>query len=97
MDLRRFILVGTVSVSMGSSCCFATIPYGSVTPGIPVLGPTAAPPTIVTGKEYSHDRDHIATAAGVAFDAQHVVPWDGSGGVGIGGPSFHGHPPQLHA
>jgi hypothetical protein len=56
-------------------------PYGSV-PIIPTFtGPGIIKPASVFGKEYSHDLD--LNAAGL-LDAQQVIAWDGSGGVGDG-------------
>ena len=62
---------------------WATIPYGGVTPGIPSgLDDTSiAIPSIVSGKEYSHDLDMNITPAP---DPEQVIAWDGSGGVADG-------------
>ncbi len=65
-----------------SSAAFATIPYGSLANGTPGgLGPDLAPPSIVPGKEYSHDQDHQITAAGTSLSPEQIVAWDGQGGV----------------
>lgn len=66
-----FNLAPTVSAS----------PYGSVMSIAHQLGPGIIPPKNVIGKEYSHDLD--LNAAGL-LDAQRVIAWDGSGGVGDG-------------
>ncbi|MEX0938606.1 MAG: PEP-CTERM sorting domain-containing protein [Pirellulales bacterium] len=68
------------------SSAHATIPYGGLSGGIPGgVGLGLAGPSIVPGKEYSHDMDHEITAAGTSLDPQQIVAWDGSGGVLIGG------------
>ncbi len=69
---------------LGAGTASATIPYGGLAPGTPTLGPGLAPPSIVPGKEYSHDLDHEITAVGTALDPKQIVAWDGSGGVANG-------------
>ena len=59
----------------------ATIPYSGAGGPFPGFGPVPSPPTIVGGKEYSHDFDHTITAAGTAPDPEQIVAWDGLGGV----------------
>ncbi|MBN1912009.1 MAG: PEP-CTERM sorting domain-containing protein [Pirellulales bacterium] len=63
------------------SGAWATTPYGSVTPGYPSLGPGLAPPSIIPGKEYSHNLDENTTGAGGVLDPLQVIAWDGSGGT----------------
>ena len=94
---RMLMAYFAVAILSPASQCLATIPYGSVTPGTPVIGPAVAPPSIVTGKEYSHDMDHIATAAGVSLGPATRRPlgrqwrrrdWNRR--------RFLGHTPNLH-
>ena len=56
-------------------------PYGSVVTTPVDFGPGLIKPENVPGKEYSHDLD--MNAAGM-LDAQQIIAWDGSGGVGDG-------------
>ncbi|MEO0530464.1 MAG: hypothetical protein AAF266_07765 [Planctomycetota bacterium] len=63
------------------SPAFATIPYSSAGGPFPGFGPGVIDDDLVGGKEYSHDRDHMITAVGVAPDPQQIVAWDGVGGV----------------
>ncbi len=86
------VLLGTLFAGQA----VATIPYGSVTPGTPGLGPGLAAPDEVPGKEYSHDLDHLITAVGTSPSPEQVVAWDGSGGV-ANGVSFFGQRPTLTA
>jgi len=81
IDLRKSSLLCALLVSAPA---WATVPYGSVAPGTPSIGPGIAPPSLVPGKEYSHDRDHMITAVGTAPDPGQIVAWDGSGGVANG-------------
>lgn len=67
-----------------ASTASATVPYGSLAGGLPGVGPGLAPPSIVPGKEYSHNLDHTITAVGTAPFFEQVVAWDGSGGVANG-------------
>ena len=65
----------------------ATIPYGTTgtpAPGVPGFGKSVTPPTMVPGKEYSHDMDYEITAVGTAADPEQIVNWDGFGGVANG-------------
>ncbi|MGD9635907.1 MAG: hypothetical protein AB7U97_21680, partial [Pirellulales bacterium] len=63
----------------------ATIPYGGLAGGIPGgLGPGLAKPSIVPGKEYSHDLDHNTVPPGGGLDPEQVIAWDGSGGTADG-------------
>ncbi|QDS98467.1 hypothetical protein [Adhaeretor mobilis] len=82
--LLKLTGAATLVALMVTSNAWATIPYGSVTPGLPALGPGIAPPSTVPGKEYSHDIDEEVTAVGVAPDPKQVIAWDGSGGVANG-------------
>ena len=84
------LLLGSVLAGQAA----ATIPYGSVTPGTPGLGPGLAAPDEVPGKEYTHDVDHMITAVGTSPSPEQVVAWDGSGGV-ANGVSFFGQRPSL--
>lgn len=92
VSARRCALAAVLTWFSGTA--YATIPYGVVTPGTPALGPGLASPKIVTGKEYSHDRDHEINAVGVAPDPQQIVAWDGSGGV-ANGQDFSGTRPNY--
>jgi len=67
------------------SLAHATIPYGPLAGGIPGgLGPGLAAPSIVPGKEYSHDLDLTTTLGGGIADPEQVIAWDGSGGTADG-------------
>jgi len=70
--------------SFGCGSAFATLPYNPVPFGSPVLGPNVAPPSIVFGKEYSHDPDLSTVGLGGVPDPEQIVAWDGSGGSGDG-------------
>ncbi|MEO2046035.1 MAG: PEP-CTERM sorting domain-containing protein [Pirellulales bacterium] len=73
-----------VALATGSPAT-ATKPYGPLSGGIPSgLGTLLAPPSVVPGKEYSHDMDQETFAPGGIPDPQQVIAWDGSGGVGDG-------------
>lgn len=62
----------------------ATVAYTPVTGGTPGLGPGVAPPSIVPGKEYSHDLDESTAGVGGVFDPQQIIAWDGIGGAADG-------------
>jgi|GEM_PF-1287890 len=72
-------LVGLVAVVTAPTT--SASPYGSVTSFPSFPGPGIIKPANVPGKEYSHDLDLNAAAV---IDAQKVIAWDGSGGVGNG-------------
>ncbi len=75
-------LLAASGVLFTAETVYATIPYGSLSGGVPGgVGPGFASPTIVPGKEYSHNLD--MDAAGVLSPEQ-VIAWDGSGGVANG-------------
>ncbi len=74
-----------VAVASLPSVALATVPYGTLSGGIPGgLGPGLPLPSIVPGKEYSHDVDMTTLGAGGVADPQQIIAWDGSGGVGDG-------------
>jgi hypothetical protein len=87
--VTRFILFSAslalvLVIGMGSSV-YATILYGGLAGGIPGgFGPGVAPPSVVPGKEYSHDMDQETAPPGGILDPQQVIAWDGSGGVADG-------------
>lgn len=63
----------------------ATIPYGGLAGGIPGgLGPGLAKPSVVPGKEYSHDLEHNTVPPGGVLDPEQIIAWDGSGGTADG-------------
>lgn len=94
MSVSRTALVAAVAALVSlPAVSSATIPYGSVNVGPPILGPTVMPPSSVFGKEYSHDFDHTTAGAGGAPDPQQVVAWDGSGGT-MDGVDFTGTRPN---
>jgi hypothetical protein len=69
-------------VLLTSSVTWATIPYTGLTGGVPGgLGPGLASPSVVPGKEYSHDIDHTTTGGGGISDPEQVIAWDGVGGT----------------
>lgn len=77
----RTLCIALLAVLVTPNAAWATIPYTGLAGGTPSLGPGLASPSIVPGKEYSHDRDHMITAVGTAPDPKQIVAWDGSGGV----------------
>jgi hypothetical protein len=64
--------------------CWATVPYTPVTGGTPGLGPGVAPPSLVPGKEFSHDLDLTTLGGGGILDPEQIVAWDGIGGTADG-------------
>jgi hypothetical protein len=82
MNRYRVGALGAVCVVACSSTAVATIPY-TVVPfvGSQNIGPAVEPPSVVLGKEYSHDRDLDSAAA---LDPEQVIAWDGIGGVADG-------------
>ncbi|XAM00304.1 PEP-CTERM sorting domain-containing protein [Phycisphaeraceae bacterium D3-23] len=62
----------------------ATVGYTPVTGGTPGLGPGVAPPSIVPGKEYSHNFDESTLGGGGVFDPEQIIAWDGIGGAADG-------------
>lgn len=81
--LKCLCVAAMAALTMPNSA-WATIAYGGLAGGTPVLGPGLASPSIVPGKEYSHDMDHAITAVGTTPDEKQIVAWDGSGGVADG-------------
>ncbi|MGL4514195.1 MAG: hypothetical protein ACRCT8_13980 [Lacipirellulaceae bacterium] len=74
--------LGAVCAVACSSLALATIPYTPVPiVGSQNVGPGVEPPSVVIGKEYSHDRDVDSTPA---VDPQQIIAWDGIGGVADG-------------
>lgn len=66
-----------------TSAAYATFPYSGLAGGTPgTLGPGLPSPSIVPGKEYSHDPDF--TTLGGGADPEQVIAWDGSGGTADG-------------
>ncbi len=86
--MKRFgvscLCIALMAVLVIPNAAWATISYGGLAAGTPVLGPGLAPPSVVPGKEYSHDMDHMITAVGTSPDPKQIVAWDGSGGVADG-------------
>ncbi|MEO2048317.1 MAG: PEP-CTERM sorting domain-containing protein [Pirellulales bacterium] len=79
-------LAMAMTIALGTGApANATVPYGSLSGGSPGgLGPILATPSVIPGKEYSHDLDEETLAPGGFADPQQVIAWDGSGGVGDG-------------
>ncbi len=76
------MVMGGLVLGLGVSEGIATIPYTPVGfAGVPGFGKAVSPPSVVPGKEYSHDLDHMITALGTAADPQQIVAWDGLGGA----------------
>ncbi len=74
-----------VALLLTTSATYATIPYGGLAGGIPgSLGPGLPSPSIVPGKEYSHDVDFTTLGGGGIADPEQVIAWDGSGGTADG-------------
>lgn len=75
-------LIACVGVGTES---YATIPYAGAGGPFPGFGPGIGAPTLVGGKEYSHDFDSSTIGAGAVgpppFDPQQIVAWDGIGGT----------------
>ena len=77
---------GVLVAALGTGpAALATIPYsgaGGVSPG---FGPAVIVPSLVGGKEYSHDFDSTTIGAGAIgpapFDAEQIIAWDGVGGT----------------
>lgn len=84
-QLLSYLSLALIFALATNSPVTATVPYGSLTGGFPGdLGPLLAKPSVVPGKEYSHDKDQETLAPGGILDPQQVIAWDGSGGVGDG-------------
>ena len=84
-QLLGYLSLALIFALATNSPVTATVPYGSLTGGFPGgLGPILAAPSVVPGKEYSHDKDQETLAPGGILDPQQVIAWDGSGGVGDG-------------
>lgn len=88
--MMKKLLYGCLALSLTAvlgtgSPATATVPYGSLSGGIPGgVGPGLALPSSVPGKEYSHDVDQETLAPGGIADPEQVIAWDGSGGVADG-------------
>lgn len=79
------VLAALLIVALTTREAKATVPYGSLSGGIPgVFGPGLPMPSIVPGKEYSHDVDQNTTGVGGVADPEQVIAWDGSGGTADG-------------
>ena len=87
MQLRQILnglMFGMLAMGFSRSDVLATIPYsgaGGVAPG---FGPGLISPTLVGGKELSHDSDYEVLLGGppdILPDPQQIVAWDGFGGV----------------
>lgn len=77
---KKWRLAAVAAVLTSTAPAMATILYSPVPVlGTPMAGPGIAPPKLVYGKEYSHDRD--MSTFGPPDDPQQVIAWDGSGGV----------------
>ncbi len=75
----------TLAAVLNSPLAHATIPYGGLAGGTPgSLGPGLPSPSVVPGKEYSHDIDHTTIGGGGVPDPEQVIAWDGSGGTADG-------------
>lgn len=81
--MNRFTLGLSALIAVASSSITsATIPYTPVPiVGSQNVGPAVESPSVVIGKEYSHDRDVDSTPA---VDPQQLIAWDGIGGVADG-------------
>jgi hypothetical protein len=91
LTLALMIALGT------GSPVAATVPYGSLSGGTPGgLGPLLAKPSVIPGKEYSHDVDEETLAPGGIADPEQVIAWDGSGGTDDG-VDFSGSRGALYA
>jgi hypothetical protein len=83
--LQQTLLASALSLSFAATLAHATIPYGGLAGGVPGgLGPGLAKPSVVPGKEYSHDLDTNTAPPGGGLDPQQVIAWDGSGGTADG-------------
>ena len=73
-------LLAALLALAGLSPAAALTPYSPVPVfSPPVAGPGLLPPSLVYGKEYSHDRDF--SVFGPVGDPQQVIAWDGMGGT----------------
>lgn len=84
LRFRSSVLVGASCTLALTPLCWATVPYTPVTGGTPGLGPGIAPPSIVPGKEFSHDLDLTTLGGGGILDPEQIVAWDGIGGAADG-------------
>ena len=88
---------GALLVLSTSLVAQATIPYTGLTGGVPGgLGPGLASPSVVPGKEYSHDIDHTTAGGGGISDPEQVIAWDGVGGT-TDGLDYSGPRPAYEA
>ncbi len=83
---KLWMMVVVWCVAMGTGgVAQATIPYTPVAGPFPGFGPDVIAPSLVGGKEYSHDFDSTTIGAGAVSpppaDPQQVVAWDGIGGA----------------
>ena len=85
LRLRSLAISSALLICGTTSTALATKPYTGLSGGVPGgLGPGLASPSIVPGKEYSHDLDQTTAGAGGGSDPEQVIAWDGSGGTADG-------------
>lgn len=84
-QLLVWLSIAAILLPVAAGTVHATKPYVGLTGGVPGgLGPLLASPSVVPGKEYSHDFDEETLAPGGIPDPEQVIAWDGSGGTADG-------------
>jgi len=81
----QWVASASLLLLVTASMAGATVTYSGLAGGTPGnVGPGLPSPSIVPGKEYSHDVDQTTTGGGGISDPEQVIAWDGIGGTADG-------------